>query len=498
MERCLSRFYDIFYHKPFIRGDEVQLERKKNLIDPSFLFEFEQGTLLITPPSNSPHSEIPEIPPFCKWDTRVQKFRAPAFYYRHLLKWVIYKKFPYSDQARQYQEFPLQITRPQEPFPHQQEALEAWLKEKKRGVVVLPTGAGKTYLALMAMEETQRSTLIVSPTLDLMNQWYELLMNAFQQEVGILGGGYHEIKPMTVTTYDSTYLHMEKIGNRFGLLIFDECHHLPGKSYSISAQWSLAPFRLGLTATPERGDGLHHTYQDLIGPIVYRKEIHQLAGDYLAEYQTIQLFVELSEKERQEYQQHRDLYLQFLRSRNISMASPYGWRNFIIASASDAQGRNAFLSYRRQKELAAAAPAKIRLLENLLQKHQHDQILIFTNDNQTVYQLSKQFLVPSITHQTKTKERKIILDRFNEGTYPVIVTSKVLNEGINVPKANIAVVLSGSGSIREHVQRLGRVLRKVGDKKAILYEVVTRDTNEEFISGRRREHTAYQQNEAKE
>ncbi|MEK7483952.1 MAG: DEAD/DEAH box helicase, partial [Planctomycetota bacterium] len=419
-------------------------------------------------------------------------------HYRPLLNWIIQRKFSYHDQARQYLEFPLSIARPQSPFPHQQEGLGAWLKEKKRGVVVLPTGAGKTYLALMAMAETGRSTLIVSPTLDLMNQWYDLLIAAFQQEIGILGGGYHEIKPITVTTYDSTYIHMGKMGNRFGLLIFDECHHLPGQAYSVSAQWSLAPFRLGLTATPERGDGLDKSYPELIGPIVYRKEIHQLAGNYLASYQTRQLFVELSEAERKEYQHHREVYLQFLRSRNISMSSPKGWQRFIMESASDSQGRNAFLSYRRQKELASAAPAKIRLFEELLQKHTQDQILIFTNENQTVYQLSKQFLIPSITHQTKTKERKLILDRFNEGIYPVIVTSKVLNEGINVPKANIAIVLSGSGSTREHVQRLGRVLRKLENKKAILYEVVTRDTNEEFVSDRRREHTAYQQTEAQE
>ena len=65
-------------------------------------------------------------------------------------------------------------------------------------------------------------------------------------------------------------------------------------------------------------------------------------------------------------------------------------------------------------------------------------------------------------------------------------TSRVLNEGVNVPEANVAIVLSGSGSVREHVQRLGRILRKSGDKEAVLYEVITRGTAEEFTSTRRR------------
>jgi superfamily II DNA or RNA helicase len=117
--------------------------------------------------------------------------------------------------------------------------------------------------------------------------------------------------------------------------------------------------------------------------------------------------------------------------------------------------------------------------------------LIFTADNATVYRIARQFLVPAITHQTKAKERREILLRFNAGTLPIVATSKVLNEGVNVPEANIAIVLSGSGSVREHVQRLGRVLRKVGEKQALLYEVITRGTAEEFTSNRRRKHSAY-------
>ena len=111
-------------------------------------------------------------------------------------------------------------------------------------------------------------------------------------------------------------------------------------------------------------------------------------------------------------------------------------------------------------------------LEELLRQHARDRIIIFTADNATVYQIARQFLVPAITHQTKTRERKQILERFHSGEYSVVVTSQVLNEGVDVPAANVGIVLSGSSTIRENVQRLGRLLRKKGDKQATLYEVV--------------------------
>ena len=131
------------------------------------------------------------------------------------------------------------------------------------------------------------------------------------------------------------------------------------------------------------------------------------------------------------------------------------------------------------------------MLGRLLERHNGDRVIIFTHDNATVYTIARRFLVPVITHQTKTKERREVLLRFNTGAYPIVATSRVLNEGVNVPEANVAIILSGSGSVREHVQRLGRILRKSGDKEATLYEVITRGTVEEFTSNRRRQHSAY-------
>ena len=127
----------------------------------------------------------------------------------------------------------------------------------------------------------------------------------------------------------------------------------------------------------------------------------------------------------------------------------------------------------------------------MLGRHRTDRTLLFTQDNATCYAVSRRFLIPAITHQTKIRERSEILGRFSEGSYGAVVTSKVLNEGVDIPAANVAIVISGSGSVREHVQRLGRILRKRDGKRALLYELYTADTSEAFTSERRREHVAY-------
>ncbi len=188
-------------------------------------------------------------------------------------------------------------------------------------MVVLPTGAGKSHVAVLAIDDKRRSALVVAPTLDLVRQWYDLLRTSFACDVGIVGGGSYEIKPLTVTTYDSACLHMDHFGARFGLVVFDECHHLPGPSYQLAAELCLAPFRLGLSATPERADGQEAKLLRLIGPTVYRKDIVEMTGPYLAEYETVRVEVDLSPEERAEYELERGIYLDFVRSQGIRMGS---------------------------------------------------------------------------------------------------------------------------------------------------------------------------------
>ncbi len=450
------------------------------------ILTFRSGTLELVGAGKSA-----ALPAALVWDARAGLHRAPALAYAEVVLGLRKAEIAHEDRARVYPELGQGLVVRREARPFQTEALAAWEKARGRGVVVLPTGAGKSHVALLAIDARRRGALVVAPTLDLVRQWYDLLRRSFGTEVGIVGGGSHDVRPLTVTTYDSACLHMEHLGARFGLIIFDECHHLPGPSYSLAAELCLAPFRLGLTATPERADGLTDRLETLIGPTVYRKDIVELSGRYLADYDVERVDVELTEAERSEYEAERAIYLEFVRGQGIRFDHPSGFAQFIMRAAQSGPGQRAMRAYRRQRELALASSAKLDYLEHLLSVHRKQRSLVFTQDNATVYQVSRRFLIPVITHQTKLKERSEILERFRAGEYTAIATSKVLNEGVDVPDASVAIVLSGSGSVREHVQRLGRVLRRQGDKRAVLYELVSSRTNESGTSERRREHSAY-------
>ena len=452
---------------------------------------FEAGTLVLEL-ENAENFPLELIGIF-KHDPRSGNFRARACDYARTVLTLQKSGFDFQDQVRNYAPLTeLAIKSPLTPHLHQKEALEAWEQSRFKGTVSLPTGAGKTILAVMAIARLRRPAIILVPTIDLLTQWCSVLERFFQMPIGMLGGGAHDIQPITVSTYDSAVLQMEFIGNRFTLLVADECHHLPGPGYQLAAAMSIAPYRLGLSATMEMDPERSAVLKDLMGNNVFTVAIDELEGKILSPYLVKRLFVELTPVETARYLECRNIYTGFLRRYGISMAAVDGWRNFLIGCARFNGGKEAFAAFMEQRKIARAGEAKLELLNKIFQQHSGERILIFTADNDSAYAIGRHFTLPVITHHTKSAERKAFLDRFRSGEYPVLVTSKVLNEGVDVPSAAVGVVFSGSGSVREHVQRLGRVLRpSPGKVQAVLYELVSAGTSEEYTSGRRREHRAY-------
>ncbi len=459
----------------------------KIVSSPKLKLRFESGTLILEGADAGD-----AVPAAFVWDARTRHFRAPAYLYRHIIREFIRARTPYADDAKKYHAFDFKQKFHIAPRPYQTESVEAWRQNERCGVIVLPTGAGKTHAATMAIEMCGRQTLVVVPTLDLMNQWYDLLLSTFNAEIGLIGGGFYEIGAITVTTYASAFRHQERLGNQFGLIIFDECHHLPSEGYKYAAEFALAPFRLGLSATPDRADGNDSMLEELVGKFVYRLEAQQLAGEYLADYTIERVEVDLSQSESETYTSEREIFRAFTRTKDISFGSIDGWKTFIMQSARSEDGRRAMKAYRSSKKIALGTEAKLRVLQDLLVRHKKDKILIFTAENEMVYRISNDFLIPAVTHETNVKERRFWLEAFNKGDIYALTTSKVLNEGVNIPDASVAIILSGSGSSREHIQRLGRILRKKGDKQAVLYEVVTRNTTEEYMSQRRTDARQFQ------
>ena len=436
---------------------------------------FDKGTLLLKGEIGTPYG---------KWDPRVSGYRIKALHYRDVIAYLKESKISYDDCVPKLP--------PREPLKsiiklrsYQTEALKKWRKAQNRGVLVLPTAAGKTYIAMEAIRLLETQTLIVVPTIDLIDQWRKRIKECLGVETGAVGGGENTIRMITVATYDSAYLQAATLGNKFLLLVFDEVHHLASPSYIQIAEMYIAPYRMGLTATFERIDERHRLLPMLVGDLLCTLKVGELAGKHLAPYTYEKLYVELSPQEKQFYRQEMETFQRYLRENRIRMRSPRDFQRFIMRTGRDPRAREALLARNRALKLAMNSKEKIKALSKQLNENINEKTLIFTLHTDLVYAVSRRFLIPAITYLTPKEERREILENFREGHYNTIVTSQVLDEGIDVPDATVGYILSGTGSTRAYIQRLGRLLRKVEGKQARLVEIISKETMEVQMSRRR-------------
>ncbi len=417
---------------------------------------FQGGTLVLQQTNDM--EDIPAPFQFVK-----SRWRCEAYHYHTVLPWM--QEQGIRNAVPRWPRLALELHDTREPHEYQVQALDAWKQARGRGSVVLPTGAGKTLVATHAIRHVNSSAVVLVPTTSLVYQWYALLTNVFQTEIGVYYGGEKRVLPLTVTTYHSAGDLIAEYGNTFKLFICDEVHHLPARTWGEAALMAPAPYRLGLTATyPEEHEQVGERWRldELIGPIVYTQRLETLLGKQLAEYRTQRVRVDLTEEERARYEAAHATYLGFVRERGF-----------------DQDARRAWLARRQILNLLDGCQGKFAALEALLHEHAGERILVFTESNEVAYKISRQYLVPVISHETNVAERKHILDAFQTGHYSVIITSRVLNEGVDVPEAKVAIVLGGGASKREYLQRLGRILRKKEPLEAVLIEVLVRNTIEE-------------------
>jgi superfamily II DNA or RNA helicase len=440
---------------------------------------FDKGTLLLRGEVGTPYG---------KWDPRVGCYRIRALHYRDVLSYLAESKLPFQDDVPNLP--PSQTLKDAvELRPYQDEALGRWRRAGMRGILVLPTAAGKTYIALKATSFLKTQTLIVVPTLDLIDQWRKRVADYLGIEAGAVGGGEDNVQMVTVSTYDSAYLQAGVLGNRFMFIVFDEVHHLASPSYMQIAEMYIAPYRMGLTATYERSDQRHALLPALVGDLVYTAKVEELAGKHLSPYTHEKIYVELTPEEQRVYDEQMGVFNVYLREKGIVLKSAEDFHRFIMVTGRDKRAREALLARNRAVKVALNSEAKLALLAKLLEAHRNEKTLIFTLHNDLVYTISRQFLIPAMTYQTPKEERREILENFRAGDYRVIVTSQVLDEGVDVPDASVGFMLSGTGSTREYIQRLGRLLRKVEGKQARLVEIVSKETMEVRMSSRRHRKT---------
>jgi superfamily II DNA or RNA helicase len=433
---------------------------------------FDHGTLVFAEPPDLSLDFVPGL----LWDDRVALFRAPAWRYREVLEALKRRGIPVRDEAG------VALARGTGPWhhvelrPYQEAAAFSWELSDRRGIVVLPTGAGKTRVAVAAMAATGARALCLVPTRVLLEQWLAELRGVHQGPVGCLGDGEHHIEAVTVATFESAYRHMPRLGRSFELLIVDEVHHFGVGVRDEALEMSIARFRLGLTATPPEKDALSRL-DELVGPIVYQLGVGDLTGTWLADFDLVVLQLGLDAEERAQYTTDYRAFSEI--NRRFRRLYPQGtWQEFVSAASQSAEGRAAVAAWRRAQRLISFTRAKASAVRVLLERHPDARVLIFTADNESAYAIAREHLVMPITCDVSRAERAGALQAFRTGELRALVSARVLNEGIDVPDADVAIIVAGAHGQREHVQRVGRLLRPMPGKRAVVYELVTMATAE--------------------
>jgi superfamily II DNA or RNA helicase len=445
-------------------------------------------------------TQFPAVPWI--WDARVSAWRCDAFHYPEIRRqsrlnaanaqaWTnaADAATPLRDEVRAWSrvEWPRPALRPLR--PEQQAAVIGWSKTR-RGCVVMPTGTGKTEVALALMAQESVSTLVVAPVRDLMYQWHRRIEQTLGYDAGVIGDSLYRVKPVSVTTYESACIHMERLGDQFGLIIFDECHHLPGAVRRDAARMSAATRRLGLTATPHRADGRHVDLDLLIGPVAYELPLSAVRGKTLADYEVVRIPIHLTPSEQSRYDRLSRTVREYMVERRKEQPG-FRWEDLCADAGRTPQSRAALRAYLAKKAIEERAEEKLRVIEDLFRLHASEPCLVFAGSNAMARDVSLRFLIPCLLNHCRKKERSEILQGLERGAYRALVANQVLDEGVDLPAVKVAIVIGGSSSTRQAQQRLGRVLRRSGGLRAVLYEVVCVDTTEEARSRRRRGTSAY-------
>jgi superfamily II DNA or RNA helicase len=439
---------------------------------------FDRGTVVV----ELDRPTAPTIPGLL-WDGRVSAYRAPAHHHQRLREALARAGFDVIDEVMAHGEPPAAWLR-HELRPYQEAAIDAWELRGRRGTVVLPTGAGKTHVAIAIMARTGLRTLCLVPTRALVEQWIQQIARFYPGPLGWYGDGRRDLAPVTVSTFESAYRHMERLGNQFELLVIDEAHHFGTGVRDEALEMAAASARLGLTATP-RTSSAESRFGELVGGVVFELAIGDLMGSFLATFDVITLHLELGPAERAIYDRLQTAFMDV--HREFRRRVPNGsWADFVrIASRTDV-GRAALAAGREARHLVMYPESKRHAVAALLARHRDARVLVFTADNETAYAISREHLVMPLTCDIGRQERTAALDRFREGTLRVLVSARVLNEGIDVPEADVAIIVGGTQGEREHVQRVGRLLRPRVGKRALVYELVCRATVETRQAQRRR------------
>ncbi|MCS7099699.1 MAG: DEAD/DEAH box helicase [Sulfolobales archaeon] len=367
---------------------------------------------------------------------------------------------------------------------YQREALERWVKNGCRGIVALPTGSGKTLIAIAAIAETGERALIVVITKDHVRQWYDEIAKSSTIPLELVGFYYSEQKrvaPITIATYQSAFRYIGRLAPHFSLLIIDEVHHLPADKFKRIALGSPAPKRLGLSATPYREDGRHAELFPLMGGVVYYRSPAELAeAGFLARYEIVTVKVGLKPDEKKKYLE--------LKKKFKNLVGEAKFDDILEAARrGDEKAVEALKLVTEMRKIFQMSRSKVEKVREVVEKERGSKIIVFAHYVELAKEIAREVGGLLLTGETETSKREEVLRTFRESKEGILVVTTVGDEGLDIPDASVGILVAGTSSPRQFAQRLGRLLRPGPGKVAKLYEVITRGTAEELHSKRRRD-----------
>jgi len=372
------------------------------------------------------------------------------------VKRVLYEAgYPVVDERDLDTGEPLPVDLDLELRPYQHEWVQSFL-EGNSGVLVGPPGSGKTVAAMGILSRIEGETLILVPGRELASQWRDELLahtTLTDDQIGEYHGGTKEIRPVTIATYQTAGMdrHRHVFDDRkWGLIVFDEVHHVPSDVFRRTADLQ-SRHRLGLSATPLREDDREEEIFTLVGPPIGTDWDALFDAGFVAEPSVEIRYVPWADDTTQ---------------------------NEYVSS----QGHE-------RRQLAASNPAKVEEVRHLLRAHEGEQALVFVDYLDQGRELAAALDVPFISGETRHARRSELFEAFRSGMRDTLIVSRVGDEGIDLPSAEVAIVASGlGGSRRQSSQRAGRTMRPEG--QATMYVLATRGSREEDFARQRMRHLA--------
>ncbi len=359
----------------------------------------------------------------------------------------------------------------------QKKAYMKWVMNGNTGILLGCTGSGKSVAALYCIQQVKATTIIIVPTIALMNQWREEIvkhLNIQFEEVGVIGDGNNSPKQITIAVVNSVR-GMDL--SYFEMIVLDEAHRYGSIENILPLMNNKFDNKLGLTATLKRADGKDADLEELIGKVVYTYTTEEAVKDgVLSEFSIVNVGIDLDVYDLDNYNAYTETINKDSFSDMYNVMKDSSNPNFVKAC-------RAVRATAKRKAIISNAEGKIKELVNIVKENKDKKIIVF---NETIKMaekerkaLKKEGFECEIYH-SKTKKQEAI-ERFRNNEVKILISVKSLNEGLDVKDVDVMIRVAGTNQDRDTIQRLGRGLRVVdGKTDATYYQIYCKDTLEKW------------------